>query len=1008
MAQIGDAHIQSFPPAAYQSDSYISSPQNWAVIQDDRGVIYVSNTSGVLEYDGISWRLVHGTANTGRFQLAKNSDGRIFLGSNSDFGYLAPDSVGRMQFISLMHHLKHKYPELKIGKIATLGQEVYFSTQNNVFRWSGKKFNVWHSKAGFGRIYQSENKLYAIDKEKGLSVLERNRFQPVLGGKSLKDLNVVSLLPLPDTEASKPHFLVVTYDEGLFSFKDQKLEEFVTEPSEVLSQEFFMHATPLVDGTIALATITGGVVILDQKGKIKKSITKENGLNDNAALHLYVDMEGALWAALNKGISRIDYPSPLTYLSEPMGLDGIALSILKQENRLYVGTSSGLYFIDESTYMPEFQKHPHLQAEVWKLLQRGDTLLVVSSPGVYVLENTVLKQISPQTEGVTYKTIQQSAFDQNKYYVGSSDGLAVVTHRKGKWKWEGEITAVNHDVIWLATDKTGTLWASCNDNISAIDDSKAHGLQPPVRNFKPSAELANELRSFQVYSIQGNIYFGTSKGIYSLQKQGDSYQLKPDASLGVKFADGSREAINLSEGNNGDIWLTSEFRTGQLVKLQNSTYVWDTTPLSRIPRVDVWTIYTDPQGIVWLGTTEGIIRYNPLIPKDYKDKHLTLLRKVKLSGDSTVFYGAFSENGQVSLKQSPRFKFTLPHAISSISFEYAATSYDAPGQLMYSYMLEGQDQNWSHWTTETKKEYTGLDEGDYVFRVKSRNIYGIQSQEATFSFASLPPFYRTWWAYLFYVLLWGSIIWGVFKAKHRNLIASKRRLEKLVQKRTVQLQTEKKKSDDLLLNILPVEIADELKLKGRAEARSYEAATVLFTDFKDFTKISENLTPEELVAVIDFYFCAFDKIIAKYNIEKIKTIGDSYMCAGGIPNPDANTPADVVKAGLEILAFVKSLNPDNYAKKHKFEIRIGIHTGPVVAGIVGTQKFAYDIWGDTVNTAACMESSCKEGEINISGATYEIIKDEFVCYYRGKIDAKNKGAIDMYFVEEMISKEVYA
>lgn len=224
--------------------------------------------------------------------------------------------------------------------------------------------------------------------------------------------------------------------------------------------------------------------------------------------------------------------------------------------------------------------------------------------------------------------------------------------------------------------------------------------------------------------------------------------------------------------------------------------------------------------------------------------------------------------------------------------------------------------------------------------------------------------------------------------------------------RTAQLEAEKKKSDDLLLNILPAETAEELKANGRTVARSYETVTVLFTDFKDFTKISEDLTPEELVAVIDFYFCAFDRIIAKYNIEKIKTIGDAYMCAGGIPNPDANTPADVVKAGLEILAFVEELNPEHRPKKHKFEIRIGIHTGPVVAGIVGTQKFAYDIWGDTVNTAARMESSCQEGKVNISGATYELVKEDFVCSYRGKIDAKNKGEIDMYFVEAVVSKPV--
>ncbi|MFD2999440.1 adenylate/guanylate cyclase domain-containing protein [Pontibacter toksunensis] len=563
---------------------------------------------------------------------------------------------------------------------------------------------------------------------------------------------------------------------------------------------------------------------------------------------------------------------------------------------------------------------------------------------------------------------------------------------------------MNHDVLYLAADENDLLWASSDINISAVDDSEEYALQPPVRNFRPSTSQVKELGKFQARNINGKVYFGTSKGIYSFQAFGDRLKLMPDATFGARFADGSREAINLKENKSGHIWLTSEFRTGQLRKLQDKAYVWDTIPLSKMPRVDVWTIYTDAGGIVWLGTTEGIFRYNPHYSKDYKIQPQTVLRKVKLSGDSTVFFGSFANKGAISMKQSERFKFKLPHAVRSISFEYAATSFEAPGQHLYSYMLEGEDKKWSHWTSETKKEFTGLDEGHYTFKVKSKNIYGSVSPVSTFEFESLPPFYRTWWAYTFYVVLWGLIVWAIIRVKHQNLIESKKSLEKLVHERTAQLEAEKKKSDDLLLNILPVETAEELKVNGRTVALRYERVTVLFTDFKDFTQISEDLTPEELVAVIDFYFCAFDKIISKYNIEKIKTIGDAYMCAGGIPNPDANTPADVVKAGLEILAFVENLNPENQFKKHRFEIRIGIHTGPVVAGIVGTKKFAYDIWGDTVNTASRMESSCQEGKVNISGATYELVKDEFICSYRGKVDAKNKGEIDMYFVEAIVTQ----
>lgn len=210
----------------------------------------------------------------------------------------------------------------------------------------------------------------------------------------------------------------------------------------------------------------------------------------------------------------------------------------------------------------------------------------------------------------------------------------------------------------------------------------------------------------------------------------------------------------------------------------------------------------------------------------------------------------------------------------------------------------------------------------------------------------------------------------------------------------------KKHSDELLLNILPAEVAEELKEKGSAEARQFNNVTVMFTDFKNFTQISEKLSPSELVAEIDYCFKAFDHIIDKYKIEKIKTIGDSYMAAGGLTANSTVNASDVVQAAIEIQQFILELLRKKKSEgKEQFEIRIGIHTGTVVAGIVGVKKFAYDIWGDTVNIASRMESSSETGKINISGSTYELVKDQFTCSYRGKIDAKNKGMIDMYFVE---------
>jgi class 3 adenylate cyclase len=220
-------------------------------------------------------------------------------------------------------------------------------------------------------------------------------------------------------------------------------------------------------------------------------------------------------------------------------------------------------------------------------------------------------------------------------------------------------------------------------------------------------------------------------------------------------------------------------------------------------------------------------------------------------------------------------------------------------------------------------------------------------------------------------------------------------LETKVEARTSELKQEMKKSDDLLLNILPADIADELKENGISEARNYNEVTVLFTDFVNFTGISEKLSPKELVSELHICFKGMDEIIVRHGMEKIKTIGDAYLAVCGLPKPCPTHALNTVSAAREILDFVNSRKREG----GMFEIRIGINSGPVVAGIVGIKKFAYDIWGDTVNTAARMEQNSQPGKINISGSTYELVKDSYTCLYRGKLSAKNKGHIDMYFVE---------
>lgn len=391
-----------------------------------------------------------------------------------------------------------------------------------------------------------------------------------------------------------------------------------------------------------------------------------------------------------------------------------------------------------------------------------------------------------------------------------------------------------------------------------------------------------------------------------------------------------------------------------------------------------------------LGNKNGVTRNMGNIGETYLDIYKDETGKVK--PDSLIPAGK-AANLQKALEY---LKTTIANAIELKQTEYILAFAEV---LSEAYMLSGNNKD----ALKIYKEYIAI--RDSVYDVEKYNEatrkqldYEYGKREDSISYAkriidvklSEEKKLRSK-EKIFYSF--GLVLVLVFSGFMFNRWRITQRQKKIIEK-------EKKRSDELLLNILPEEVAEELKVKGTADAKQFEDVTVMFTDFKGFTQISEKLSPAELVAEIHTCFKAFDNIITEYNIEKIKTIGDAYMCAGGLPVANKTNATDVVSAAIEIQKFMQDhLEQRKTEGKEVFEIRIGIHTGPVVAGIVGVKKFAYDIWGDTVNIASRMESSGEAGKVNISGSTYKLVKDKFSCTYRGKIQAKNKGEVDMYFVE---------
>lgn len=345
--------------------------------------------------------------------------------------------------------------------------------------------------------------------------------------------------------------------------------------------------------------------------------------------------------------------------------------------------------------------------------------------------------------------------------------------------------------------------------------------------------------------------------------------------------------------------------------------------------------------------------------------------------------------------------YILPHDQNEILIEYSAIAYESGKNTKFQYRILGLDSQWRT-TAQRILSFQAIPPGSYEFQVFALATDGSRSDEpASFRFTIRKPFWATWWFRTVVVILLLTLIWYITRFiisyNHRKDVEER---NLALRAKNEEIEAEKRRSDELLLNILPEDTAQELKENGKVKARKHDRATILFSDFEGFTALSARVSPEELVMELDHCFQAFDEIMAKYHLEKIKTIGDAYMCAAGLTPGTTADPADMVRAAIEIQAFMESYREQHEADgRPVFRARIGIHTGDVVSGVVGMKKFAYDIWGDAVNTAARMESNGEVGKINISRATYDLVKDQFKCTPRGMVPVKGKGELEMFFVD---------
>lgn len=811
--QIGAPIISNFDAKTYKAHS-----QNWAAIQDKRGLMYFGNSQGILEYDGRHWRSLATTGNPMVRSLSMATDGTIFYGAIGDFGYLEADKQGKL----VAKSIKDLLPEDErvfndVWQIESTSQGVYFLTRSRIFRLFAGKLTSLAGKFASSQAVVLDDTIFYVDSERGISRIEGNEIHPIpqlanllngrrivlaragdhklLAGRTKGDFKEIDLSPLWDSAKAR----YVNSESNAPTVTD-----FPTELDGLLDEDhaYLYKLINLDADRFAISTVRAGVLIFDRHGKLQQAINKNGGLQDNTVAGIMLDRDKNLWAATNSGISHIELSAPQSLFSAKHGLEGISISAAYYQGRMYLGGFQNIYVkapfqYDLKNDTPQFHPLKNGTSEVWQFLEVSGDLLAASGRGLYRISGETASRVE-QSSGNAYCLGYTPAWPDH-VFVGLMGGVEVFKKQAGQWVLQGRLQGVKENIRRISTDAQGGLWL--NTEVGGL--LRVHFKNNQVTNIEThrlgSEHGIPDLIASRTSNIGDQLYLATPKGLYVAkiapwQATKDDTRFVPEPRFGQQFADGSMEVSEIvSDGATGFLLKTS---VGIFHLTQAGQDKWhaNSAAFRGLPMPDD-TLFVHPLGGVWL-TGEVLYRVDPNKTIATDTRFSSVISGVRSKGKQAIFEGTFAQAGAylgqaltvAQLTQTPLTTPDLVYSQNELSFEFSSTSFAKPGTTAFQYKLQGFDPDWSTLDTVTLKEYTNLPEGHYQFKVRAQNIYGSQSEEASYAFRILAPWYRTWWAYAIWLsLAMMLLIAGIYLYTLR-LRREKQHLEDLVAERTRQLR----------------------------------------------------------------------------------------------------------------------------------------------------------------------------------------------------------------------------
>ena len=846
--------VTNFTTREYGRDFH---PANMAIEQDSRGMIYAANGFKILQYDGHSWRSYPINKEAWILSLAIDSQGIIYIGSQNEFGYFAPDPVLGLKYHSLSDSLNAEDMDFSnVWKVNLFSGGVAFQAEEKLFVYRNDSVIAFSPESSFHTSFAVNGILYVRQRGTGLMSFQNGRLVPESEGELFRSRGIFMMLPFGEDGKD---ILIGTREGGFSVFSPSssanRFRTFKLENQALVDASSITGGTAMSDGSIALSTMTKGLIIIDRNGKIVKEINTASGLPDNDVKQVIRDRSGNLWLASNNGISMIGYSSPVTFYGDDSGIDGSVNAVLRFKGLLYCGTNTGLRIQDEYPYRQKIFRELSLNHPVRSLIEAEGVLLAATDGGIFEISNGIAK---PEASDESFTLFCSPTL--NYIFSGGSKGVSVFRNSEMKDRIKLPLE-IKSDVIAFAEKKSDSpdsseIWVGTRyDGVYRLTFRKDKGCK--TDRYVAADGIAEG--PVIPFSYNNNIIFGTIAGLYAFTDENEVTKSLPDSLKNdPDFLRGYFSSARISEDTIGisvsslvegrdKIWICADNKPGYIDRNKNK-YVL--TPFRGIDAGKINTIYPENDNVTWFGTTDGLFRYDGNKMKDYSSPYFSLIRRVTvIRSDSIIFQGTFFRRESSGLRpaaiQPDDMKPQLRYSDNSLRFDFAALFYEHPDKMTFSCFLEGYDNGWTGWEYKYYQDYTNLHEGSYVFHVKARNVFNQVSEESVYSFSVLPPWYRSYPAYILYFIAGIVFIWLLIRLYTLRLKRENIRLEGIVRERTAEVVQQRD-----ILEHQKNEIEDSIRYASRIQA------AVLPAD-QEFMKLAPEsfvfFRPRDIVSG-DFYW----------------------------------------------------------------------------------------------------------------------------------------------------------